>query len=722
MFFSNIDRSLPTVYTISSAFSVAITLNIAFPPTVKAEMIAVITMVTNTRFQSKYSDRLIVRTAPKLPLTIPLISPITSWQTEDTLVWFFNKYIAFLAPFNFLDALAWRFASSAVNTVALRTSNGYLFASYFNQGSAIETPTDDSNWIFCNSDGYFRKATKSSLESKLYPYEANLRWGGKNHSGSFGPLDAAMVPELGACRTMFVDGDAIDVQYSTDGGSTWTNYGATKAQKQSLFSNGSTFMLAPNISVGTNYTNYQLRIIINTSAAHVYTILNKFVIYLSTNGSQGTWCTIDGRLQTNVNSGTNTWTTFVDKVAVSGWSGYNVINAPAFTTYGNNAGSQYGQVRFTFGNTGYSTSYSGLRVSNIYCFGGVGWETPSTMAKTGHLYSFDHDQNATFPAQVTATQFNGSSSSVRDSGTGAVTTFAYSKPGMDSTSWLAAWNGYELRAIAPNKILSGSDITSKLGLGSYNASTTWGTITAANGYTLRWGADLASGGGIVIGEKSGKASLQIDGDIYVDEGSTRLAKITEIPTNTNQLTNGAGFITSITKSMVTTALGYTPPTSDTNTTYAAGTGVTISGSNNAINVTYGSSANTACQGNDSRLSNARPASDVYAWAKASTKPSYVMREISMTESYMAISSNTTIAPSYGNIMTYIITSNCTISPDGPCHFFISTSDTAPTISWANNVNFYGGTPPVIEANKLYEVDMLHEVESDKYQTIVVEVA
>lgn len=46
-----------------------------------------------------------------------------------------------------------------------------------------------------------------------------------------------------------------------------------------------------------------------------------------------------------------------------------------------------------------------------------------------------------------------------------------------------------------------------------------------------------------------------------------------------------------------------PP--DNNTTYSAGTGTTISGSNNAINVTYGTSANTACQGNDSRLSNKR---------------------------------------------------------------------------------------------------------------------
>lgn len=43
-----------------------------------------------------------------------------------------------------------------------------------------------------------------------------------------------------------------------------------------------------------------------------------------------------------------------------------------------------------------------------------------------------------------------------------------------------------------------------------------------------------------------------------------------IPTNTNQLTNGSGFITGITKAMVTTALGYTPPTSDTDTKNTAG--------------------------------------------------------------------------------------------------------------------------------------------------------
>lgn len=41
----------------------------------------------------------------------------------------------------------------------------------------------------------------------------------------------------------------------------------------------------------------------------------------------------------------------------------------------------------------------------------------------------------------------------------------------------------------------------------------------------------------------------------------------------------------------------------------------------------GTGANDACAGNDARLSNARPASDVYAWAKASTKPTYSLDEV-----------------------------------------------------------------------------------------------
>lgn len=68
-------------------------------------------------------------------------------------------------------------------------------------------------------------------------------------------------------------------------------------------------------------------------------------------------------------------------------------------------------------------------------------------------------------------------------------------------------------------------------------------------------------------------------------------------------------VTAVTKSDIT-ALGI--PSSNTDTWRPLGTG-----------------ADQACAGNDSRLSNARPASDVYAWAKSPTKPTYTKSEVGL---------------------------------------------------------------------------------------------
>ncbi len=59
--------------------------------------------------------------------------------------------------------------------------------------------------------------------------------------------------------------------------------------------------------------------------------------------------------------------------------------------------------------------------------------------------------------------------------------------------------------------------------------------------------------------------------------------------------------------------------------YSSLSGCPTLGDSAAKNV--GTTAGTVCAGDDSRLSNSRPASDVYAWAKASTKPSYAFSEI-----------------------------------------------------------------------------------------------
>lgn len=126
------------------------------------------------------------------------------------------------------------------------------------------------------------------------------------------------------------------------------------------------------------------------------------------------------------------------------------------------------------------------------------------------------------------------------------------------------------------------------------------------------------------------------------------------------------------------------------TTYVAGTGVTISERNNAINITYGSAAETACQGNDSRLSNARPASDVSAWAKASSKPSYAYSEIGYTVN--AISSSGGSVSLAGTTPLHVVTltgnvSALTLSTNPAaghsCHV-IFTSTAKRTVAIAHN--------------------------------------
>lgn len=245
---------------------------------------------------------------------------------------------------------------------------------------------------------------KNTYVNKNEQYEANLKWGGGNFADSFGPIDGAMIPELGANRFAFGNPKGITIEYSNDGGNTWKDYGADPVSKGRLLSDGYPFIIGKVKS--STPANDMLRITIDTSTKtgiNCYTILNKFVIQIGTQGSAGCYCTIQKALQSTPTKFLNV----VSKVNISGWTGYNVINVPDIITYGNDENFQYGRLRFIFGSTGNDTSYSGLAIFNIYAFGGVGWNTPSYMAKNGHLYNYNYKQDATFPANVTATNFIG---------------------------------------------------------------------------------------------------------------------------------------------------------------------------------------------------------------------------------------------------------------------------------------------------------------------------
>lgn len=130
------------------------------------------------------------------------------------------------------------------------------------------------------------------------------------------------------------------------------------------------------------------------------------MVYLSTSGSSGCTCTVQYKTIANYNNDSDVWTTS-GTYNVNGWSGWNSIPFSAPFGGGSTQTGQIAQIRLIFKVTGVSSSYPNLGISSIRGIAFPLWSSPSTMASTGHLYTFDINQNATFPAQITATQFNG---------------------------------------------------------------------------------------------------------------------------------------------------------------------------------------------------------------------------------------------------------------------------------------------------------------------------
>ena len=394
-------------------------------------------------------------------------------------------------------------------------------------------------------------------------YEANIKWGGKNFAGDYGCIDACMIPELGANRFAFLNTEGITIEYSRDGGNTWLDYGADNYTKSALFSTGTSCRVGKADSSNPATSNYKLRVTVDTGKSHIYTVLNKFCIYVSTSGSSGCTCTIERALESTPNE----YTQVVSKVPISGWSGYNIINTSNIVTYGNTASTQYGRIRFIFETTGGDTSkYIGLNIQNIMAFGGVGWSTPSNMAKNGHLYSYDTSQNAVFPANVRATRFEGA---IKDMNGDRNLGLSYSGSDVNNPSYFAVWStdGNQVRTIskANAKVALGLDKVNNTADSSksVNYANTSGKANKVN--TIQGTADLyrnvffADSAGVdTLGYNSAIQANPVGGILKATrfEGKADSAKSADsvawgnvsgkptIPTKTSQLTNDSGYLTS----------------------------------------------------------------------------------------------------------------------------------------------------------------------------------
>ena len=111
-------------------------------------------------------------------------------------------------------------------------------------------------------------------------------------------------------------------------------------------------------------------------------------------------------------------------------------------------------------------------------------QTARTISLTGSVTgsgSFDGSGNLTI-----STTTNHTHSSVTDIGSGSTTTFAYSKAGLDynAYTWLAAWNGYELRAVNKSQFATAGHTHNYLPLTGGTISGNLSVTGTINGFSL----------------------------------------------------------------------------------------------------------------------------------------------------------------------------------------------------------------------------------------------
>lgn len=282
---------------------------------------------------------------------------------------------------------------------APRYSNAYYFKMKY---TTTEDSSFDSNsvMIYSNSDGYFRRGSLSKLGSLLGPLVTNVGDGNVIHDSAFSspgwtrPIHRAKVNTLRSNKLAFTKAANITVEYTSDGGSNWSTL-TDEATKENVFImrhiGGVT--VGPN-NGATRTTSMQTRITI-TNDGNRDCMIDQFYIWATYTGHT-TVCDI----QYSTQSAKTTFVNWKMSVPVNGWSGPSIINVSE-VRYG---GTIYA-IRLTFRITAVREEYKNSTgiIYDIQAFGGMAdWAgtIANYMEKYDHLYSWDRNQVATFPAEI----------------------------------------------------------------------------------------------------------------------------------------------------------------------------------------------------------------------------------------------------------------------------------------------------------------------------------
>lgn len=271
----------------------------------------------------------------------------------------------------------------------------------------------DYSWL-AGWNGYeLRAVNKNQFAIADHAHPTSEIYGGNvNYSGYAGPIESAHIDVLRANRLAFLPASGVKVEYSVDGGTTWVDYGANDAQKASLFAmrmgSAASFYTGKHTKADECTTKDQLRVTV--TPVDRCASVNMLYLWVSVAGTSAT---------VNISRSTigakETFTDVRTDVPISGWSGPNEIRFSGGTFGGGSTQTSNAYAyRFTFKNK--ADGKGSVSVMDIRMYGPSAWSVPNSMMEKDHIYNWDANQNVQFPAQVTATKFNGSSTGVVDYG------------------------------------------------------------------------------------------------------------------------------------------------------------------------------------------------------------------------------------------------------------------------------------------------------------------
>ena len=337
----------------------------------------------------------------------------------------------------------------------------------------------------------------------------------KNYEyGTIDPSIRTLVDCARANRFAFLPASQIIVEKTTDGGATWVSAGLSDATKVKIFQgNNKDNNLAIPLLNGAKSTQCGVRITITAMKYNVpsgtaetekynywnsnyvlsaerYSNLREFWFWVNTNNDR-----IRVYVESASGANSTTWTNRFNKdFRMAGWAGSNWVRVDN-TTFGGGS-SQTGNHwnwRFTFWSAPVegSETFASATTQYICAINGYGdgvWNTPNNLMKNDHLYTWDASQNATFPAQITATQFNGNATSATKAtqdGDGAVISSTYLKLSGGTMTGALKTNGTDIilgatgTGSAPN---DSGDLVWQYGNGTEKMR-----IYTSNSYTVKHG-------------------------------------------------------------------------------------------------------------------------------------------------------------------------------------------------------------------------------------------